>query len=128
MTELQRQLHHLISFYAVPGTDVDKAVREIEDAFTKEGYCPIKQVTDRYLEAGGDQNYYVMSQEWFDSQGYMPRQEFYDRFKKDLQHTARWKDIEDQYPRTMMDVTFTVGEVMEVAKRAAGLAPEGEEK
>lgn len=41
MTELRRNLRHLMSVYGAPGIDVDKAVEDVRELFDKSGYSKI---------------------------------------------------------------------------------------
>lgn len=62
---------------------VPEAIAQIRKAFAEAGWLPIEPAIRKYLEAGGDEKYYIISQAYVDKHC-MTGQEWYERFQTQL--------------------------------------------
>lgn len=106
-------------FKATANGDVYEFVIEpepIKQAFIDAGWLPIEPAVRKYLEAGGDKNYYVISQEYVDKHC-MTGQEWHDQFMKHF-------EAEFEYPANnpVLAGQEIKRAVAEAAKKATGLS------
>lgn len=88
-----------------------ECIAQIDQAYKEAGYA---SRTERVVQ--------IPPITWPPKQACMTGQEWYDKFEVGLTHTARWKKLpDDAYPRTQNDVPITIGELLAVARKAAGI-------